>query len=162
MPSKPPVERITVDEVLDRALIRLLIAPLAAGVKTISDRDDEWEDEREELVDPAETLRCLGLRGANRRKMVELFLGEDKADIPEPDLLRGSREQILLRFIKEGQVLLRGRFRIKGNRSNPDSIAVCDGPADILRIDHIPAVKDISKRLYAEALANAKVKGGQR
>lgn len=162
MPKKPPVLRITVDEVLDGTLIRLLIAPLAENVRKITDDDGEWGDEREELVHADEALTLLGLGQASGRRIAEVFLGTDKADFPEPELLKGSREQLLLRFIQEGQVLLRGKFRVRGDRNKPTSIAVSNGPTDILRIDHIPAVKDIGKKLYARALADTDAKGGRR
>lgn len=159
MSGKPIVERITVDEVLDRALIRLLVAPLAENIRTITDDDDEWGDEREVLVHPAEALSVLGLRGAAKRRVAEVFLGRDKSDSLDPVLLRGTREQLLLTLMQEGQVFLLGAFRISGDRAAPESIAVSNGPSDILRIDHIPAVKDIGKLLYARALADTKGKG---
>lgn len=162
MPTKPPVERITVDEILDRTLVRLLVAPLSKGVTSITDKDDEWDEEREELAPPAKTLARLGLNKADGRRIAEVFLGKTSTALAEPELLEGTPEQLLLRFVKEGQVFLRGNFTVQGDRANPTTLSVCDGPPDTLKIDHMPAVKDIGKDLYARALAGAAAKGAQR
>jgi len=49
---KVRVRRITVDEKLSDDLFRFVFCSLRKGIKKFTDRDDEWQEEREELVHP--------------------------------------------------------------------------------------------------------------
>ena len=121
--KESPVYRITVDERLSDNLVRLLIAPLAAGVDTFADRDQDWGPEEEVMV----TAANYALR-----------MGVPEAELP-------------WRTLAEGQVFLVGHFKTVGARAAPEGFQVRPGPGGRtwLRIDNLSLVKEPAKQLYS-------------
>ena len=120
---KAPVYRITVDERLSNDLVRLLIAPLVAGVDTFADRDKDWGPEEEVMVNSTTYARQMGVR---------------EAKLPWHTLA-------------EGQVFLVGHFKTVGARAAPEGFQVRPGPGGRtwLRIDNLSLVKEPAKQLYS-------------
>jgi len=153
MPSSLPgkgasaVYRITVDEVLDDSLVRLLVAPLAAGVEEITDDDlAYWGTEKAVMATADDVLEKLGLtrHRALVAGVVRHWAGDDNS--------KSTSRERFWQMLAEGQVYLFGRFKVTGKREDPKAIRVRRGPKDLLRIDRLTAVKDGAKALYAAAL----------
>ena len=161
MRPKAAVRRITVDERLDGTLIRLVTAPLARGVKQITDSLEDWRPERERLVTPKTFLRHLGL-GRNTN-LIQVAYSEvaGESGTGSNTVLRNDRDvpvsERLWRALAEGQVFIVGSFRIQGERHDPKAILAGNGPCDFLRIDRIPFVKNALKKLYSDALRGREV-----
>ena len=119
--KESPVYRITVDERLSDNLVRLLIAPLAAGVDTFADRDQDWGPEEEVMVNAANYA---------------LRMGVPEAELP-------------WRTLAEGQVFLVGQFETMGAQTAPEGFKVRPGERVWLRIDSLSLVKEPAKRLYS-------------
>ncbi|MHC4250737.1 MAG: hypothetical protein ACYS9X_16540 [Planctomycetota bacterium] len=156
MKQEAVVRRITVDERLDETLIRFVIAPLAGGVEKITDSLEDWGPEEEELVTPKTFLRCLGvkkdpdlLRLAHGEIVGESGSSESRAT---PTGKKKPAAEQMWRALAEGQVFIVGRFRLEGERHDPEAITPGDGQPDFLRIDRISFVKDALKKLYSDAL----------
>jgi hypothetical protein len=119
--KKSPVVRITVDERLSDDLVRLLIAPLAGGVDTFADRDEDWGPEQEMLVNATNYALQMGVR-------------EDK---------------LPWHTLAEGQVFLVGQFKTVGPQTAPEGFQVRPGGRAWLRIDNLSLVKEPAKQLYS-------------
>ena len=119
--KESPVCRITVDERLSDNLVRLLIAPLAAGVKKFIDRDADWGPEEEVMVNAADYA---------------LRMGVPEAELP-------------WRTLAEGQVFLVGQFETMGAQTAPEGFKVRPGERVWLRIDSLSLVKEPAKQLYS-------------
>ncbi len=118
------VQRITVDERLSDDLIRLLVAPLKAGVEVIEDRDAEWGPEEEVMVNAADYASRMGVLAAKTP----------------------------WHTLAEGQVYLAGQFVPVGDAKAPTSFTVRSGePGEpgCFRIDDLDLVKDRAKQLYS-------------
>jgi hypothetical protein len=116
-----PVYRITVDERLSDNLVRLLIAPLAAGVDAFADRDEDWGPEQEVMVNSTNYALHMGVR---------------EAELP-------------WRTLAEGQVFLVGQFETVGTQTAPEGFKVRPGEQAWLRIDSLSLVKEPAKQLYS-------------
>ena len=119
--KESPVCRITVDERLSDNLVRLLIAPLTAGVDAFADRDEDWGPEEEVMVNAADYA---------------LRMGVPEAEVP-------------WRTLAEGQVYLVGQFEKMGDPKAPEGFRVCLGKPDCFRIDDLSLVKEPAKQLYS-------------
>ncbi len=121
--KKSRVYRITVDERLSDDLVRLLIAPLAEGVTTITDRDEDWGAEQEVMVNPTNYARQMGV----------------------------SKKELSWYALGEGQVFLAGQFETikKGAKAALEGFRVRPEKHACLRIDNLPLVKEPAKQLYA-------------
>jgi len=150
-PKKPDVKRITVDERFSDWSIRLLIASLA-GQAVRSDKKIEfqdtncWNPEKSIYVNRKNFKSHLQL-GGDKRMMycaVKEVIGEVEQK-PTANLLWLSLE--------EGQVFIVGNFRLKGERFEPEYLAISSTPTkDFLRIDRIERFKDNTKNLYSRAI----------
>ncbi len=123
--GQAPVRRITVDEKLGEAGIRLLVAPLARGVKEFFDRDSEWDQEYELRVRPENFVQEMGIL------------------VPE---------EWPWEKLAEGQVFLAGKFEIVGERTAPKYFRVKRGRQEFLRLDDLKEFKDGVKWLYSQVL----------
>ncbi len=132
--KESPVYRITVDERLNDDLVRLLIAPLAAGVDTFADRDEDWGPEQEVMVNAANYALHMGVR-------------EDK---------------LPWRTLAEGQVFLVGQFKTVGPQTAPAGFQVRPGPGRRawLRIDNLSLVKEPAKLLYSALIQRQEEQDG--
>ena len=130
--KKSPVYRITVDERLSDDLVRLLIAPLAAGVDAFADRDEDWGPEQVVMVNPTTYARQIGVR-------------EDK---------------LPWRTLAEGQVFLVGQFKTVGTQAAPVGFQVRSGGRAWLRIDNLPLVKEPAKQLYSALIQRKEGRDG--
>jgi len=119
------VRRITVDEKLSENLFRFVFCSLREGIKQFTDRDDEWEEEREKLVHPNDYSRTLGVK---------------KAEAPTWEILQ------------EGQVYLSGEFKVIGDQTNPECFEVSPGRRKFLRIDNLDMINEGVKSLYSDVL----------
>ena len=122
---KAQVRRITVDERLSDDLFRFVFCSLEEGIKKFTDRDDEWQEEREKLVHPRNYSRILFVK---------------KSDGPAWETL------------KEGQVYLSGEFEVIGDRTKPDHFRVSPGRREFLRIDNLEIIDEGVKSLYSDVL----------
>lgn len=140
------VFRITVDEILDQSVARLLIAELAEGATDLSeDRRENWRDEKTYWI---RRENCLRILGVTRRLLVTRAVQavtDGPGDVP-PNVR-------FWRGLREGYVFLLGRFEIEGPRHAPKCILVSGAPKEeFLRIDRLPQVKQKLAALYAKAL----------
>jgi len=151
LPKEQDVKRITVDERFSDGYIRLLIATLA-GEAVTSDKIIEfqsinnWNPEKCVYVTKTNFMPRLGL-GSDKRLMacaVNEVIGEVE---------QKPTANLLWLGLEEGQVFIAGKFRVKGNRFDPEYLAISSTPTiEFLRIDRIKRFKDNSKSLYSEAL----------
>jgi len=122
---KVRVRRITVDEKLSDDLFRFVFCSLREGIKKFTDRDDEWQEEREELVHPQNYSRILYVK---------------KSEAPAWETL------------KEGQVYLSGEFEVIGDQTKPEYFKVSPGRREFLRIDNLEIIDEGLKSLYSDVL----------
>jgi len=122
---KVRVRRITVDEKLSDDLFRFVFCSLKKGIKKFTDRDDEWQEEREKLVHPRNYSRIL-------------YIKKSKAPAWET--------------LKEGQVYLSGEFEVIGEKTKPESFKVSPGRREFLRIDNLEIIDEGVKSLYSDVL----------
>ena len=151
LPKEQDVKRITVDERFGDWSIRILVATLAGEAGT-SDKKIEfqsinnWNPEKCVYVTRKNFMSRLGL-GSDKRLMacaVKEVIG---------DVEQKSTADLLWLGLEEGQVFIVGKFRVKGDRFDPEYLAISSTPTiDFLRIDRIKRFKDNSKSLYSEAL----------
>jgi len=114
-----------VDEKLSDDLFRFVFCPLREGIKQFTDRDDEWEEEREKLVHSKNYSRILGVK---------------KSEAPAWETLQ------------EGQVYLSGEFKVIGDQTKPDCFKVSPGRRRFLRIDKLDIIDEGVKSLYSDVL----------
>jgi hypothetical protein len=114
-----------VDEKLSDGLFRFVFCPLREGIKQFTDRDDEWQEEREKSVHPKDYSRVLGVK---------------KPEAPAWETLQ------------EGQVYLSGEFKIIGNKAKPEYFEVSPGRKQFLRIDNLGMINEGVKALYSDVL----------
>ncbi len=126
--KKVLVWRITVDEQLADDLIRLVVCPLAEGVKEFFDRREDWGKERQWQARPNTYARKMGIPAAQRGKWPWERLAE-------------------------GQVFLSGEFEIVGKRMAPTYFKVSPGRQEFLRIDDLEMVREGFRRTYSEVLS---------
>jgi len=119
------VQRITIDEKLTDDLIRLLISPLAKGVKEFYDGKNDWEEEQECFIQP-------------------------DTYIQEMDIPLSKKEKWPWIDLQEGQVFLSGQFKILGSEEAPKKFVIAPRQEEFLRIDK-RVRKDI-QQLYSKAL----------
>ena len=122
---KVRVCRITVDEKLSDDLFRFVFCPLREGIKQFTDRDDEWQEEREKLVPPRGYSRILDVK---------------KPEAPAWETLQ------------EGQVYLSGEFEVIGDQTKPEYFKVSPGRRHFLRIDNLGIIDEGVKALYSDVL----------
>lgn len=122
---KARVRRITVDEKLSDDLFRFVFCSLNEGIKKFTDRDDEWQEEREKLVHPRNYSRILYVK---------------KSEAPAWETL------------KEGQVYLSGEFEVIGDKTKPEYFEVSSGQREFLRIDNLEIIDEGIKSLYSDVL----------
>jgi hypothetical protein len=122
---KVRVHRITVDEKLSDDLLRFVFCSLRKGIKKFTDRDDEWQEEREELVHPGNYSRILYVK---------------KSEAPAWETLR------------EGQVYLSGEFKAIPDQTKPEYFKVSPGQRKFLRIDNLDMIDEGVKSLYSDVL----------
>jgi hypothetical protein len=122
---KVRVRRITVDEKLSDDLFRFVFCPLREGIKQFTDRDDEWQEEREKLVHPQDYSRILDVK---------------KSEAPAWETLQ------------EGQVYLSGEFEVIGDQTKPEYFKVSSGRRHFLRIDNLGIIDEGVKALYSDVL----------
>ena len=121
---KAQVRRITIDEKLSDDLVRFVVCSLKQGVENFIDRDEDWEEEREELLQSRDYTQMFGI-------MAEEFPWET---------------------LKEGQVFLLGEFEVIGDRTAPQCFKVNPGRKELLRIDNLEEFKEEIKYLYSEIM----------
>jgi len=121
---KVQVRRITIDEKLSDDLVRFVVCSLKQGVENFIDRDEDWEEEREELLQSRDYTQMFGI-------MAEEFPWET---------------------LKEGQVFLLGEFEVIGDRTAPQCFKVNPGRKELLRIDNLEEFKEEIKYLYSEIM----------
>lgn len=102
----PLVKRISVDEILEDGLIRLLICELKNGVKIFFDGENDWGEEKELIVNKDDYIQKL-------------------------DILRLKEKNLLWSGLEEGKVYLAGQFRNK----KPDKFEVKSGRLRVLFFD---------------------------
>ena len=141
------VWRITIDERLDKDLVKIGVARLLPGHTNLGQDDlDSWSEEKVRLIRPSTFLRTFGLRKTD--PLLRTLYGELKPGTEEKDL-----KSALWRSVEEGQVYLAGEIEVKGkDRRKPDGIVTCPGAHSVLRIDRIPAIKKRHKDLYSVVL----------
>ena len=122
---KVRVRRITVDEKLSDGLFRFVFCQLTEGIKQFTDRDDEWQEEREKLVHPQDYSRILDVK---------------KSEAPVWETLQ------------EGQVYLSGEFKVIGDQTKPECFEVNPGRRKFLRIDNLDMIDEGVKSLYSDVL----------
>jgi len=122
---KVQVRRITVDEKLSDDLFRFVFCSLREDIKQFTDRDDEWQEEREKLVHPQDYSRILDVK---------------KSEAPAWETL------------KEGQVYLSGEFKVIGDQTKPEYFKVSPGRKQFLRIDNLGIIGEGVKALYSDVL----------
>ncbi len=119
------VDRYTVDNRYDDALVTLVRAPLQQGRKTFTDLPEHWDDEELVAGRPSALVEQLAVPGG----------GPVAADL------------------QPGRVFLHGRFQVLGAAEAPSGFEVDEnGPERWLRIDRLPLVKDTLKKLYSDLL----------
>lgn len=121
---KAQVRRITIDEKLSDDLVRFVVCSLKQGVENFIDRDEDWEEEREELLQSRDYTQMFGI-------MAEEFPWET---------------------LKEGQVFLLGGFEVIGDRTAPQCFKVNPERKELLRIDNLEEFKEEIKYLYSEIM----------
>jgi len=114
-----------VDEKLSDDLFRFVFCSLNEGIKKFTDRDDEWQEEREKLVHPRNYSRILYVK---------------KSEAPAWETL------------KEGQVYLSGEFEVIGDKTKPEYFEVSSGQREFLRIDNLEIIDEGIKSLYSDVL----------
>jgi hypothetical protein len=114
-----------VDEKLSDDLFRFVFCSLKEGVKKFTDQDNEWQEEREEFVNPRNYSRILYTK---------------KSEAPAWETLR------------EGQVYLSGELKIIGDRTKPERFQVSPGRRELLRIDNLETIDEGVKSLYSDVL----------
>jgi hypothetical protein len=124
------VRRITIDERLSEDLIRVLICPLAKGVRAFLDREGDWGAERQSLIRPKDYVRKLG--------------------VTEPELWPWES-------LTEGQVFLSGQFELvfKKEKDSTDRLSYFEfkqGRGRFKRIDHLEVIRMSIHQLFAHAL----------
>lgn len=122
---KVRVRRITVDEKLSDDLFRFVFCSLRESIEKFTDRDDEWQEERERLVHPRNYSRILYV---------------EKSEAPAWETLQ------------EGQVYLSGEFEVIGDQTKPDYFKVSPGRRKFLRIDKLDIIDEGVKSLYSDVL----------
>lgn len=123
--QKTRVRRITVDEKLSDELFRFVFCFLKEDIEKFTDRDDEWQEEREKFVRPQDYSQILDVR---------------KSDAPAWETLQ------------EGQVYLSGEFKVIGNKAKPEYFEVSAGRKQFLRIDNLGMINEGVKALYSDVL----------
>ena len=146
-PKRARVRRITIDERLDKDLVKIGVASLLPGHTNLSeDALDSWSEEKVRLIRPSTFLRTFGLRKGDPLLKT---LTEELTPQPEEKDIKGA----LWRSIEEGQVFLSGELEVRGSdRKAPACILVCHGAHSVVRIDRIPAIKKKHKGFYSAAL----------
>jgi hypothetical protein len=124
------VRRITIDERLSEDLIRVVICPLAKGVRAFLDREGDWGPERQSLIRPKDYVR--------------------KLRIPDPELWPWES-------LAEGHVYLSGQFEMvfKKKKDGIEELSyfeVRQGRDRFKRIDHLDVIRTSIHQLYAHAL----------
>ena len=119
------VSRITIDEKLADGLFRVLITSLRNDTTEFNDDLSYWGEEYEDLVQPDNYRKILGMTKRN----VKTWPWES---------------------IFEGQVFLQGRFRIKRNRRSKTLFVVDRRRRNFRRID--PMIKEQIKKNYLDVL----------
>jgi hypothetical protein len=114
-----------VDEKLSDDLFRFVFCSLGEGIKKFTDRDDEWQEEREKLVHPRSYSRILYVK---------------KSEAPAWETL------------KEGQVYLSGEFEVIRGQTKPEYFKVSPGRREFLRIDNLEIIDEGVKSLYSDVL----------
>lgn len=122
---KAPVCRITVDEKLERNLIRILIATLKPDKEIFNDEVQYWNEEIKELVKPDTYKHVFGITGGSANK----WNWDD---------------------LSEGQVFLAGEFKVYSERNTQNLFIRNPGRRNFKRIDSI--IKDNIKKKYLKAL----------
>jgi len=122
---KVQVRRITVDEKLSDDLFRFVFCSLKEDIEKFTDRDDEWQEEREKLVHPQDYSRILNVK---------------KPEAPAWETLQ------------EGQVYLSGEFKVIGDQAKPEYFKVSPGRRKFLRIDNLDMIDEGVKALYSDVL----------
>jgi hypothetical protein len=121
---KVRVRRITVDEKLSANLCRFAICFLREGLEQFTDRDDEWQEEREKLVNPRSYSRVLYIK---------------KSEAPGWETL------------EEGQVYLSGEFEVIGD-PEPECFKVSPGRRKFIRVDNLALIDEGVRALYSDVL----------
>jgi hypothetical protein len=122
---KVRVRRITVDEKLSDDLFRFVFCSLKEDIEKFTDRDDEWQEEREELVHPKDYSQILDVK---------------KPEAPAWETLQ------------EGQVYLSGEFKVIGDQTKPEYFKVNPGRRKFLRIDNLDMIDEGVKSIYSDVL----------
>jgi hypothetical protein len=153
LPKEMDVKRITVDERFGDWSIRLLIATLAGEAGT-SDKKIEFQN-----INNWNPEKCI--YATKKNFMSNLGLGNDKSLMAcAVKEVIGEVEQkptanLLWLGLKEGQVFILGKFRVQGDRFEPEYLTISSTPTiEFLRIDRIERFKDNSKSLYSRALCD--------
>jgi len=129
----PLVRRITLDEKLDKHLMRILVADLKRGSGEFNDDPEYWRPEEDIVVTRDEFRQLTGMAPRHEKKWPwgKLF---------------------------EGQVFLEGYFKTKpGRRGKPDFVIVTDRK-NLLCINNL--IKKDIKRIYFSALKGGTRNGG--
>jgi hypothetical protein len=185
----PQVVRITVDERLSDDLVRLLIAPLAAGVNTITDRDEDWGPEQEVMVSPANYAQRMGVRedelSWHALAEGQVFLvgefeaagaqaapdaGRDEDGWPQQEAMVNPADHARQMGMSEGRpprhALAKGQASLAGQsetgetQAAPQEFQVRPGGRAYRRIDNLPLVKDSAKQLYAALIRRKEGRDG--
>jgi hypothetical protein len=122
--NKVRVHRITVDEKLSPNLCRFTVCSLRDGKWQFKDREDEWLEEREKLVNPRSYHRTLRVK---------------KAEAPAWESL------------EEGQVYLSGEFEAVGE-PEPEKFRVNQGQRKFMRIDNLALIREGLRALYSDVM----------
>ena len=153
LPKEPDVKRITVDERFGDWSIRLLIATLAGEVGTCDTKIEFqsincWNPEKCFYVTRKNFMSRLGLGGDT--SLMALAVKEVIGDVKQK-----PTANLLWLGLEEGQVFIVGKFRVEGNRTEPEYLTISNTPTiEFLRIDRIERFKDNSKSLYSRALCD--------
>ena len=159
LPKELDVKRITVDERFGDWSIRLLIASLTSRTRKSGKINklqniNCWTTEKCEYVNRDNFISYLGL-GSDTRSTA-LAVNEIIGKVEQTPTIN-----MLWLGLEEGQVFIVGKFRVKGDRFNPEYLTISDTPAtEFLRIDRIERFKDNSKSLYSRALCGKEKSDG--
>lgn len=123
--GKVRVCRITVDEKLSADLCRFVLCFLREGLEKFTDLDEEWQEEKDRLVNPQSYLQVLDVK---------------ESDAPAWETL------------EEGQVFLSGEFKVVGSKKKPRYFKVNPGERKFLRVDTLSLIDDGVRALYSDVL----------
>lgn len=150
---EPNVLRITVDERLGDAIIRILSAPLepaqrSLGIEFLVEDINCWGPEKSIGISVDNFLSNLDIEGN------EIRLEKAVIEVVGPVKERTVSKNLLWDGLTEGMVFIVGNYKIKGERFAPVCLKVSrEYTWDFLRVDRAERFKLANKKLYSTALS---------